>query len=195
MIKTVENLVPVPLQKEIENVFLDERMPWCFNLNTNYSVNGEKLQGDTFQFTNQVYDNLIPIPSPDLCELISPIIKAAETHFDFKIKQLISVKSNLLLNISNKSITHPPHADMIEPNFLSMVYYVTDSDGDTFLYDKFLYTARQPTPLSEYDNIQTVKKVSPVRGSAVVFESARLHSSSTPVANERRIVLNFIMKV
>ena len=64
---------------------------------------------------------------------------------------------------------------------ISMIYYVHDTDGDTVFYD---------------DNCKKIiKKVSPKKGRAVIFDSLIFHSYMRPVKSDKRVVINFIVNV
>ena len=63
------------------------------------------------------------------------------------------------------------------------LYYVNDSDGDTFLFNEKLETYRATHTLT-VDRTFTPKK-----GRALLFDSSYLHSSSPPKSHDTRIVL------
>ena len=44
-------------------------------------------------------------------------------------------------------------------------------------------------------NLNIVESVLPKKGTAVMFDSNRLHSASNPVVADRRILLNCVFKV
>jgi hypothetical protein len=72
-----------------------------------------------------------------------------------------------------------------------MIYYVNDSDGDTFLFNEFWdpVSGQPPTQLT------LNQRVTPKRNRAVIFESDRFHASSNPRFNKNRFIINFVMKV
>ena len=81
-----------------------------------------------------------------------------------------------------------PHQD-IRPNddyfknkkFISIIYYVHDTDGDTVFYNK--------------ECKKIIKKVTPKKGRAVIFDSLIFHSYMRPVKSDKRVVINFIVNV
>jgi hypothetical protein len=66
----------------------------------------------------------------------------------------------------------------------SFLYYVNDSDGDTFLFDEF---QKDTIPL----NFNILERISPKKGKGIFFESDRYHASSNPKHTSIRLVLNF----
>ena len=67
-----------------------------------------------------------------------------------------------------------------------MVYYLHDCDGDTILFDKKLSKFGGHTDLIE------LARVTPKQGRAVIFNSNRFHASSSPVNNQRRVIINYV---
>lgn len=73
------------------------------------------------------------------------------------------------------------HVDLPKPH-IACVYYVTDSDGDTVLYDN-VYG----------EDVKTLRRhqtVTPKAGRAVFFDGSRYHCSSQPT-DTLRCIINF----
>lgn len=68
------------------------------------------------------------------------------------------------------------HQDSFNDDDITFLYYVNDSDGDTFIFD----------------NDVCVQRVAPVKGTAVVFPSIMYHTGSVPIKHETRVVFNMI---
>jgi len=91
------------------------------------------------------------------------------------------MKTNLMFkNKSHK--TNTPHTDSSKKH-ISMIYYVNDSDGETTIYNK--------TTGEDLKNIRPVKKIKPKKGSLLIFDGSKYHSSKPPQTNEMRCVINF----
>jgi hypothetical protein len=69
-----------------------------------------------------------------------------------------------------------------------MVYYVNDSDGDTFLFNEFYESGKVPELFTLYN------RVSPKKNRLVIFESNRYHASSNPKLNQDRFIINFVLE-
>ena len=74
----------------------------------------------------------------------------------------------------NKAWKNEPHIDMKEKHKV-ILFYLNDSDGDTYFYDK---------------DHNIIDSVTPKENRAVLFDGSILHSSSKPVEFAKRIVLN-----
>lgn len=75
------------------------------------------------------------------------------------------------------------HVDSFEPH-KTLVYYLNESDGDTFLFDKMW------NQNDKHYDVKTVQRVTPQQGRAVVFDGHRFHAPSNPLFRPRRYVLN-----
>lgn len=97
------------------------------------------------------------------------------------------LKVNLLTPpiTKNKNIYHLPHFDSSDPNDITFLYYVCDSDGDTYLFDQ-KYNGETPKKLT------LKKRVSPKRGRMLIFDSNNFHASSPPFQQDFRCVINMV---
>lgn len=113
-----------------------------------------------------------------------------------KPKALVSLKANMLLKDDRYPLNHyhPPHADVNKDDkFLSLLYYINNSDGDTFFFNKTYDT--MPDFKSRVDELEIVNRVTPKANMAVLFDSSVLHASSSPIKTERRLVVNAIFEM
>ena len=180
MIEIKENIISPTYQREIENIIFSKHFKWCYFQHT-VNPNTVPREGfeDTFQFIHRIYDEE---QTSFMFDFLKPLIYTVEDSFNVRVKNILRMKCNLLLNVFSNNIIHPPHIDFNNPKFLSLIYYVNDSDGDTFMYESGLEQAN------------VIKRVSPVKGTAVVFNSNIYHSSSTPIINKHRSVINLIFE-
>jgi quinol monooxygenase YgiN len=97
------------------------------------------------------------------------------------------IKHNILLQQENAPELHYniPHQDA-ERGCYSMIYYLDDSDGDTFLFNEYYNKDSLP------DKLTVAHRVSPKKNRVVIFESDRYHASSNPRINKDRFVINFV---
>ena len=121
-------------------------------------------------------------------DLISPFIyvikqKVTEIKFNHEVR----VKYNICVRNpeSTPSNYNIPHHDAVS-NAYSIVYYCNDGDGDTFLFNEF-YDGKNP------DKLTIAKRISPKKNRCVIFESNRMHASSSPVYSKDRRVINFVI--
>ena len=84
------------------------------------------------------------------------------------------LKKVLALEFPNEKIASP----RAFKKSISIIYYVNNSDGDTFFFDK---------------KLNTVKRISPRQGRAVVFNSNMRHAACCPINSVYRQVINFVL--
>jgi hypothetical protein len=76
-----------------------------------------------------------------------------------------------------------PHRDT-EISHIVILYYLTDSDGDTIIYNE----------TEESENYTIMDRVEPKKGRCVVFNGKHFHSSSKPTKNVRATInINIII--
>ena len=85
----------------------------------------------------------------------------------------MEIRFGMYLPILNAPLHNNMHMDMSIPHTVAL-YYVNDSDGDTFFFDK---------------DKQIVDRVTPKKGRVVVFDGLTLHASSMP-SKDYRISMN-----
>lgn len=76
-----------------------------------------------------------------------------------------------------------PHVDKSAPHLI-FLYYVDDSDGDTFIYNERFTGGIVEPPLS------VMKSITPKRGAAFVADGRHFHSITPPKAHSVRSVIN-----
>jgi hypothetical protein len=156
-----------------------DQIRYYYNTNTSYYSKletNDPLEYDIGQFTSP----LIIDGEPDhinskYIELVSPIVSKIQTIVDFtrvdRLKLNLLLKHNIMPDQYNT-----PHKD---PGKYSFVYYINDSDGDTFFFT---------------DDKKIISRVTPKQNSGVLFDSNILHASSNPAVTSARFVLNFVFK-
>jgi len=174
MIKIFDDLVPIDLQNILEEE-CKQKMDWYY-LNNIGSIGVNNFQpGLTHIFEN-----------------VDPDIGYATNYHQFKhlslnILYLLSSKMKFYIDkiLAGRFFMHLPgyevnkkdliHNDFPFPHWVCL-YYVTDSEGDTILFDR--------------DKKTEIKRVTPKKGRIVFFDGSIPHCSSRP-KNTTRIILNF----
>ena len=83
----------------------------------------------------------------------------------------------LMFNMQTKRpewAMNAPHPDFHNKDYITILYYVNDSDGDTYFFE----------------GQECVNRVAPVKGTAAMYPSCMMHAGSTPVKSETRVVIN-----
>jgi len=84
------------------------------------------------------------------------------------------------------------HVDMLEDHWVCL-YYVNDSDGDTVLFKQTKEDMNNDFEVFKNTKFEPLKRVTPKKGRAVVFNGNRYHSSTAPT-NGVRCILNFDLR-
>ena len=193
-IQVIENLIPKKLQDEIEDWIKSEEVNWRF-LPTpapNIFLNDANIS-HTWQLTHAFYMHGIQNTSPKFVPFIIPIIYGIKsaTGFDFR-KRMGKIKANTLFK--NVDINHHnynvPHVDNNNPNYKSLIYYINDSDGDTFIFNEKTAEINDTQPTESKLTLE--RRVTPKKGTAILFDSNRYHASSSPKNTDRRFIINFV---
>lgn len=205
----VDELVPPTLQDEIENrlTFFDG---WSYTPDTSAGAKIDKNNKnllESFQLVRMMYSREAGSMHEFYDSLVKPIMYFFQHNTGVAVTEdmLIRVKANLLTPIEGKTNdTHSmPHVDLGVPNSVSMVYYVNDTDGDTFIFDKYegqpdqdihSLHSQQQTEHKNYHNLKVMHRQPPKKGSAIIFDANRYHASSNPSVGDRKVI-NFCMFV
>jgi hypothetical protein len=151
----------------------------------------------TCQFCNDFDTYWAPKLNPFawyLAELMPLVVslqaRVPEIEFTFVSK----MTANLQLQQKDAPVDHynVPHWDADATNkFYSMVYYTTDSDGDTVLFNEFHDNTMKG---QVQQNLTICQRVTPKKNRAVIFESNRYHTSTFPITSKKRLVINVVMR-
>ena len=192
MIK-IDNIISKELQDSIEAVVTSRMFHWYYDTGTidigTLDSSTEKLvllQGSNpFQFIHVVVRD--SRKNTEFFQLIESIVEelAKTLKSNIEIKR---AKFNLLAENQDQT-HHYPHVDLDsveDTDIKTAIYYVNDTDGDTYIFNE---TAPLETP------VVTIKeRITPKKGSAIIFDSKIFHSSSSPTTG-KRIVLNIVFKI
>lgn len=171
MMKVIKNSIPKKYQDLIENKLLKDRnFPWYLLDDITYVKGGQKRPGLSHYF---VLHNKV---NSAFYGVIEPIIKK---HVK---SEVIQIRSFLQFPLNKKFATGNYDEPHIDYNFDHMVYlyYVKDSDGDTIFFDK-------------KNNKKIIKKVTPKKGTLVIFNGLIYHAARQP-KNDSRCIININAK-
>ena len=171
----VDNFLPQADANVIHQEINSANFPWYLNSYTSYNGDGQH------QLIHNIYNDDKPL-SP-LFFLVDPILKEFEVKTEYKIESLGRIKANFLTNrvIPSDYVEKTIHQDTDKDNYVSLLYYVEDSDGDTILF--------------EDDKKTELMRVTPRANRAVIFKSNTWHTGLLPVMHDKRRVINFVLKV
>jgi len=181
-----------------ENFFLSSYFPWYLNKSLSFT-SGENL----FKHFNKISSNIFEYGffvhtfvnngqiNSGLCDIPLGIFEKVREKYNFS-DEIYRIKANLYTKISpqESGSHHTPHLDSYTDHIV-LIYYVNDSDGDTFIFNS------EPNNFQsehEVTKIEIEKVVSPKKGRCLIFNGSVLHAGMHPEKFDNRIVINFNFK-
>ena len=176
MIKIIDNALNDSLLISIQERIESEQMPWYFLENSAYSEDEELIKQTPLNFSfNHVACNVETNTASGLYDLTNSIGLMLKDLFELeKTYDIFRLRWGMTTTI-NKIHKHDPHTDIPGTLHKVILFYLNDSDGDTYFYDK---------------KHKIIDTVTPKENRAVLFDGSILHSSSKPINFARRIMLN-----
>jgi hypothetical protein len=155
--------------------------PWFYRQYSSYEDGKDKVP----QLAHIFYtDDRI---NSEYFDLLIPVLHKFEDSTGYKVKRIHRIKANMLMDQNHKEddIKMAIHKDIPAEgkdkdykHWVSLILYLDDSDGDTLIY--------------EGDDV--VKRVTPKRNRAFIFQSSLVHNATPPKKNHTRKVINFILE-
>ncbi|MGA1049695.1 MAG: 2OG-Fe(II) oxygenase [Minisyncoccia bacterium] len=174
----IKDFIPESFKVFLQNLIESSNFQWYYNKN----CTTEGKDG-IFQFVH-VIANEQGYLSPEY-DKIKPLLYFFEMHTGLKVKGIRRMKANLLTqrDLSYDVNFLGTHTDvsLAENDFVSFIYYVNDSDGDTVLYNS--------------DKTEIIERASPKAGSCFWFKSNQFHNATPPKDHQTRIVINCVLQI
>jgi len=176
--KIIDDVVPEVIQDYLEDlVTKDSTFPWTFLDDVTFPSSSLSKVQSVYGFAHTSIDmgNVDPRSSVALLTHV-PVLMMCE-KFGLNVKQLTRQRWGMYLPTPHRTEHHNVHIDDPDNNHVVLLYYVNDSDGDTFFFD---------------ENKKIVDRITPKKGRAVVFPGKTFHASSSPTEHVRVAMnLNF----
>ena len=184
----IDDFIPLSYQEEIKNTLLGGFFPWSFIEDITYGgANPNALKSPAaahyFQNNGEVQSNFY--------NLISPLAHLGAQTFGYNFTKVLKCRSFLQYPLNPKSIERSIdylHVDL-NRDHLVVLYYVVDSDGDTFIVDKEREN-NIPVVGATVEDYNIIQRVTPKQGRAVLFDGKYYHTAEQPKMN-MRCIINF----
>jgi len=190
----IDNVIPEDKQNEIEDLFTSNRLNWVFHRDIALDPMDIKKLGITKLTPGigcNIKQHLPKYLNLNLLNRVKIIAEQACIGIDKKLKEIYQARSFMHFPISADSRNEFDNIHIDIPfEHLVVLYYVNDTDGDTFIFDKFADLNNLKSPTLNESEVTVIKKISPKKGRALVFDGRRYHSSSAPT-KDIRCILNF----
>lgn len=185
----VDNLLSESYQKDIENVLASPEFPWYFIDEISKGDYTNPNVTESFGLVHTLYDSYNGVNS-NYFPYFKPILYSLEEKTGLKCERILRIRIRKTTSVPNHTSDkyNRPHIDLPEANhYKTLVYYVDDSDGDTFLFNE-MYEPGMPISM---ENVTEYKRNSPKKGTGVVFDGHRYHAGNNPVNFKQRTIINF----
>jgi hypothetical protein len=183
----LDDVVSKPYQDYIQKAIMESNVPWMYrpNLGNDTPI---KKDNDTQAAPGiiHVVTNQHGVQS-ELFYTVLPIVEMACQKINFPITAVIGGRTFIQFPAIKDIGFTKIHTDL-DIDHLVCLYYVIDSDGDTVLFDKT--TSDIPKSQVKESDLTVVKRISPKKGRAVLFNGNRYHCTTLPL-NSQRCVINF----
>mgnify|MGYP003655030147 FL=1 len=187
-----ENFLPSKYFNELSGLFVDGGLPLYYIKDATYQLgmddsllisNSNKI--NTGSFTHMFYDNGEP-------STFWNFIKPISYFVDFDYKRIMRCRGSVLMprpDVKKEYEYNTPHVDhFMDGDFISLIYYVNDSDGDTFLFEE--------SNKDGHASFVTVKdRVGHKENTAIIFDGKQYHASSNPIHSDYRATISMTFEL
>jgi len=194
MHQVIDNLVPKSFQNSLESLFNSQTFMWYYldniRINNQSIIYKDKNITDAPGLGHVIFDPNSIFPSSPHLDKILPILYFLEDKLKINVHEVkrIRLRKTLQTANHNENKYNPPHIDLNDAEeFYSLVYYVNDSDGDTFLFNNKFTQG----DLTFNDDPIILTRVSPKKGRGFFFKGKIFHSGNCPINYKKRIIINF----
>ena len=177
MVKIFDNIINDFEQDILRNYLLNE-LQWSFIEDVSLEDNlHQKRPGFKIIFEEKNPINVY----------IQNILTNTANKIKLKEPELLEARSFLQLPLNKEFLgegVDTPHLDRTEPH-LVFLYYVTDSDGDTIIYN---YRSKDENDIPYFEDVKELERVTPKQGRVVVFNGLNWHTAEQPTKDVRCII-------
>jgi len=195
----IDDVIPLNKQTEIEDLFTYSTMPWIFNRDISLTQQEIKKLGIT-KLTpgigTPIKDYQSKYVNSEILDKIKIIPEQACIGIDTICDEIYQARGfiHFPLILELRREYDNIHIDLAFEHLI-VLYYVNDTDGDTFIFDKTTdYKNINLASVENQSELNIIKRVSPKKGRALVFNGNRYHSSSGPT-KDIRCIINFDVSI
>jgi len=172
--------LPEIIQDQIEELVTQQQFPWYLVKETTFADGYSPYEG---KFNNSSFSHVVMMdyqPVSQYYDLLESALRIIADGANQDFNDVYRVRLGCLLPDRLKH--HCPHVDF-EEDHTTALYYINNSDGDTFFFTDEMSIFQHACQL----------RVAPERGKMVVFDGKQLHASSSP-SEGYRLALNINFK-
>ena len=191
----IDDVIPKLYQDQLEAEIASDRFPWFFlQESARRSQAAEGMQTQYSGFTNtpfHVNDQGVTAPSP-LTALLLPVLFTFCDKAKIPFTNLLRIRLGLFPRTMVDVPHHNPHVDFYVPH-MNALYYVNDSDGDTFVFNETSQevSLEQSVVYTREGRFTIAERVPPKKGRMIGFDGKYYHASMHPMKSPSRIAIAF----
>jgi hypothetical protein len=191
----IEKFIPPSYADILEDIICKSPdFQWVYTPSTNNQKETSIMKRDESSYESEQLVHALYLEGArrsQFFDIVFPFFYFLEDKTGIKMAAIERIKANMLLKSDMPDDKYnTPHIDIPDAGYKSLLYYVKDSDGDTFIFNETFqdaHNAKKPLTIR--------KRVTPKKAKAVIFDSNTWHASSNPRRNANRVVLNLIFQV
>ena len=159
---------------EIENILNSPNQEWYFNRNISQD---DKTKNLNYGFSYWICHPEAGLTSSRISFFLQPFLLQIQDVI--QANKLVRCRLDMTV-CSGQKVLHEPHVDMPGFSNTTVIYYVSDADGDTVLYNE-----------KQSSNEYTVKTtVTPKKNRLFVFDGNLYHTGHSPMTHQNRVLIN-----
>lgn len=197
----IDNFISPRYAEHLKQTVMDAKFPWYFNRDITSPLwfwQQNHLNDSTLEVEESSFTGFMHIlwgregKESNFYDIFVPLLYSMEEKINMTIAELVQLRLGLFTLNKNRQPYHVPHVDYQDDGLkYTAIYYLNDSDGDTYFFNEFL-DPNIKRFINGYDpSLFTVaKSVKPKQGKLVLFDGRRYHASSYPESTPERMVLN-----
>lgn len=185
----IENFIKPHIQNDIEKLLTSNNFPYFYSSESCVPAGYKENENEDDRLTGAVLIDGNTIEAPQFSHMfvvngnvnseayinIAPILNKI---LDIVDGEYFIAKCKVNMNLIDTRFEgkyHAPHIDNGFDDQITAIYYVNDSDGDTFFFD---------------DSGEITKRVTPKKGTLVLWKGKIFHAKSSPTCSTHRVVIN-----
>jgi hypothetical protein len=185
MVQVYDGFLEDDEMNDVLHIMTSDQFPWYINLTSNpdlFEKDGDEHTYEAFQLTHVFVRN--DVENSGFARIAYRLLERFSQKSGIDISKLLRVKANLQYKRTDESGQYnTPHVDSMVRESKVLIYYVDDSDGDTFIFDRVLGDGQK--------HYRVTERVAPKKGRFVLFDNERYHAGTNPRVADKRIVINF----
>jgi len=187
MIKIIDNFLEISYLKKIQICF-EQNFAWYYTDNISLNKNSNSLS--SFGFYHIFVRNNKPTDSPHVSLFTPLFFKMMEVEH---LKSMLRIRADMTV-FSKEKIIHQPHNDFLiktdglSDKFLTAIFYVNDSDGDTVIFNEKRIDEKEDMP--DLEKLTIKERITPKENRLLLFSGDYIHTGHSPSYHRNRILIN-----